>query len=420
MKFTHKGLQALKPKHSVFEVTETGVSTDRRGLQLRVYPSGRKVFMFRYHVNGKQRRMTIGEWPQTSLEKAHKVLGKLQEQRALSIDPADKKKRKDAKKKRQAEDQKHAVKRDTVAALAQEWVKRYVSKKRKDAAEVERKLAKDVLPFIGRRNPNKITVRDANMVIDAVVDRGSPIQANHTRSMCLQMFKFGQQRGSVKANHNPFAITAKPGEEKSRDRTLNDTEIHRLWHGLKKVKCAEDLKIAIKLLLATGQRRGEVAEAQWQEFDLEKRLWTIPASRTKSKREHIVPLSDLALDLLSQLQAINKNDKWLFPIRRRNRDAPISLRALTHQIYTNHEAMGIAHFVVHDLRRTVRTNLAALGVDPVTAKKLLNHALEGMDAIYDRHDYLDQKTAALQTWADRLNEIVTGEPATVVPIRAAS
>jgi integrase len=231
------------------------------------------------------------------------------------------------------------------------------------------------------------------------------------------MFKFGKARGLTTIN--PFEDTFKPGEEHSRDRTLNDDEIHDLWHGLDKINCADDLKIAIKLLLATGQRKGEVTQAEWAEFDLEKRLWTLPASRTKNKKAHVVPLSSVAMDLLGQLQAINGNGRWLFPIRRRDQDAPVSLRALTHIAYAHHDKMGLAHFTIHDLRRTVRTNLAALGVDHITAKKVLNHALEGMDAIYNRHDYLKQKTAALQLWADRLNAIVTGEPATVVPIKAA-
>ncbi len=194
MRFTYKGIQALKPKHNTaYEVTETGVSSDRRGLQLRVFPSGRKTFMFRYHVDGKQRRVTIGAWPETSIEDAHRELTKLRRQRREGIDPATEKKREDQKKK-------HAAEADTVAAMADVWLKRYVRRKRKDAVEVQRKLEKDVLPWIGRFHPDTVTIHDANLIIDAVVDRGSPIGANAIRSMCIQMFKFGKARGLTTIN----------------------------------------------------------------------------------------------------------------------------------------------------------------------------------------------------------------------------
>ena len=178
------------------------------------------------------------------------------------------------------------------------------------------------------------------------------------------------------------------------------------------------MRLILKLLLATGQRRAEVVGIGRDEIDREAKVWTIPSSRTKNKLIHLVPLSPLALELVDEAIETCANGRWLFP-------SPTGGETIRPQTVTatwrrNAEQLGIRDATVHDLRRTCQTGMTERGITRFIADRVLNHKEPGVGRRYDRYDYLKEKRAALEVWAQGLEEIIAGKKRTdgkVVPLR---
>ncbi|WP_434111457.1 site-specific integrase [Methylocaldum sp. GT1TLB] len=169
-------------------------------------------------------------------------------------------------------------------------------------------------------------------------------------------------------------------------------------------------RLAIRLLLATGgQRSGEVTRAAWSEFDLDAGLWLLPAARVKNKRDHLIPLTRLALDILNDLRSIYPESKWLFP----GRHNPLSVKpwnesTLPHAVQDFCEETKMLPWTPKDLRRTVKTRMGELGIDKLVRDRIQNHALNDISAKhYDRYDYVAEKRAALEVWCRQLEELTT-------------
>ena len=196
MKFTDRGIQALKATGKRYEKGET----NGRGLRVRVGRTGIKTFVYVYRKDGKLRRVTIGEYPATSLEMAHKLHSDARCAVRDGRDPKDV--------------LPHYCNRigaggHTVRELADEWLTRYVRDHRKTWIEVERVLEKDVLPHWGDRLAKIISRREVVELLDGIVDRGAPIQANRTYQMVRQMFEFGVRRAILETS--PCVALDKPG-----------------------------------------------------------------------------------------------------------------------------------------------------------------------------------------------------------------
>jgi integrase len=196
-----------------------------------------------------------------------------------------------------------------------------------------------------------------------------------------------------------------------RQRVLNDDEIYALWHASEK----EVSGTFYKLLLLTGVRAGELAGATWGEFNLKARKWVIPRERFKSDSEHVVPLSDTAIEILKSLpRAANSDGLWLF--NPRGKEVKERLDAAMAKILK----AEIPNWVPHDLRRVVRSNLSALNVPDLIGEMVLGHAKRGLQRVYDTHRYEPQIRQALEQWAERLLIIVGVIPtptANVVPLK---
>lgn len=218
---------------------------------------------------------------------------------------------------------------------------------------------------------------------------------------------------------SPFANLRPPVSKVKRDRALRPGEISTLWRAWDAVGYPfGDLQ---RLLLLTAQRRGEVAGAAWDEFDLGKRAWTIPASRAKSNRAHIVPLSDQAIDVLRAVPRFVDGD-FVFtttggrrPVSGYSKGKAATDRKVLELVETD-GLDPVGDWRWHDMRRTARTGMAELGVPEIVSERVLNHAPRGLVAIYNVFEYRDEKAAALQRWANRVSEIVTPPPRNVVKI----
>src|SRR5262245_27719092 len=282
----------------------------------------------------------------------------------------------------------------TVAALAEVYLR--LIQGLRSVGQIERRLRKDALPIIGHIQLHELHRRDVTRVIDAKF-LDAPITARRVFEDIRAMVRWSVARGDL--DHNPIDGMKRPPISKPRTRVLSDDEISTLWVRLDEFK--PEVARVIKLCLITGQRVGEVAGMSKGELDLARKVWNIPGSSTKNGHPHSVPLSQLALDIINQ--------------------APSRLSAgnISCAIYYNQ--FGLARrWTAHDIRRTVLTKMAELGIAPIVLGHVANHRTTTKAGItlgvYVQHAYEREKRAALELWASRLQGIIDGG-ANVVAMR---
>ncbi len=370
------------------------VEWDANGLGVRVGTSGKKSFVYTYREGPKVRWMTLGNYPALSLADAREKHGKALAARDKGLSPAD----------AELEAKREAREAPTVTQLAEYYIEHYAKRQKKSWEEDERQLRKDVIPKLGHLKAHSVRRRDIIELVEDIADRGAPVTANRTLAVISRMFNFAVEREILEAT--PAAGIKRVHKEQGRQRVLSEEEIRRFWTNLSGTQMTEGVRLALQLMLVTAQRRAEVTEATWDEFDLSAAWWTIPATRAKNGLAHRVPLSDLALGLLDRVKALSGDSPYLFPSPRGN--GPITVRALTRAVDRNIETLGVADFTPHDLRRTVASHMAGLRIPRLVISKILNHVEPGITAIYDRHTYDDEKREALDRWANRLGEISGG------------
>jgi integrase len=388
-RFTDKSIAALRPKAERYEKWEGA------GFGIRVSPRGAKAWVWVYHFQGRPRRLTLGSYFTMGLADARAKLAEAQKMLANGNDPGQ----------REVQQREADRAAETVGELAETYLEKWARPRKRSVAEDERILRKDVLPAWGRRKAKDITRRDVIALLDRIVDRGSPIAANRTLAVIRRMFGWALSRDIVTAN--PCAAVKAPGKESRRDRVLNPDEMAALWQALGNIELPISLpiRLALKLQLATAQRKGEVIDAEWSEFDLAEGVWTIPGERAKNGMPHRVPLSPFALAVLDEIKAGNgRGGKWLFASPRRN--GPITGAAVDHAMRHNRGALGIGEATPHDLRRTAASHMTSIGISRLVVSKILNHAEPGITAVYDRHSYDREKRVALDAWAARLEEVI--------------
>jgi integrase len=383
------------------------------GLCARVMPSGARTFVLvaRYPGSNNPTRRSLGSYGELTLEAAREKARAWLALIDRGIDP-----RHEEERQRLGELRKQ---KNSFAVVAEEFIKRHVSKTRK-AAVVERELRREFIDRWGDRPITDITQHDVVAVIDEVVDRGAPYQAHNLLGHVRTMFNWAIARGVYGLERSPCdRLRPKQviGAKKARQRILAGAEVRALWEAAEAI--GYPYGPLFQLLLLTGQRKSEVAEARWTEFHLEKREWTIPAERMKAEAAHMVPLSDEALKILSGLHRFTKGD-CLFsttfgtkPVNGFSKAKEILDREMAARLPT-----APAPFVIHDIRRTMRTGLSALPVPDIVRELVIAHTQKGLHKVYDLHAYADEKRHALDLWAGRVRNIVEPPPANVIPIHA--
>lgn len=423
MKFTDAGIKALKPKAERYVEWADGTP----GFGLRVSPQGRKSWVYMYRFDGRARMMTLGTFPEVGLAAARKAYGEAFEQVELGRDPAA------------GKVQGNQAARDmlTVNDLADEYLTRWAKPRKRSWKEDERILAVDVRPVWGKRKADAVTRRDVLALLDKIVERGAPIQANRTLEVVRRMFNFAIERDIVAAS--PCYLVKAPSRENRKDRVLTADEIRLLWTGLdraglepedggKRVEMRPLVALAVKLMLVTCQRKGEVVGARWEDIDRESGVWTIPAEVAKNGQAHRVPLSRQALDILDEAERLTTKppktgeaapERPPFVFYSPRTKAPFTAEAVNTALSRSFAALVVSGFTPHDLRRTGASHMTSMGVPRLTVSKVLNHVETGVTAIYDRHSYDPEKKQALDAWGARLLEIVEGKkaPGNVVPLR---
>jgi integrase len=404
-KLTPLAVQNAKPKKRGGallrnEIPDRGLP----GLFLIVQPSQVKSWALRYRINGRSRKLTLGGAdPATglSLAAARVAAAQARERIGHGIDPAAEKRSRRLAKPAPA---------DSIEAAVERFLELHARRKLRATSlrATEDYFRRLILPAWRGRTIHSIKRKDVIALVEDIAAT-RPVTANRVLSALSKFFNWSMARDAITSS--PVNGVERPGIEKPRDRTLDDSEIAQLW-----TACAE-LGVAgsfIRMLLLIGCRRSEVAGMKWSEIDTEKRVWTLPAERSKNKLAHKVALSTQAWDII---QALPRISDYVFsatgkgPLR--NFDWPKTLldRKLT---FTK-------PWVLHDCRRSVASGLQRLGTRVEVIEACLNHrsgVFRGIVGIYQRHDFADETRVALQRWADHIARLVGGKPAKIIRFKS--
>jgi integrase len=282
-------------------------------------------------------------------------------------------------------------------------------------AEVKRYLKKDIVPALGVLRINDITGAEIVALVKRVARRSHTV-ARRTFEIVSVIFAHGVANLSAKSN--PCAglkVSAIIGTRPKRERIkLTEDELRAVLGGVPRLGVKNAL--AIRILLATCVRKGELLRAKWEHIDLEAGLWRVPDENSKSKRGFTIPLPPTVVRWFNELKAIACGSAWVLPGQRLTE--PMCRSTLN--VALDRLGCDVRRFTPHDLRSTARSHLAALGVDIVVAERCLNHSLGGLVAVYDRHDYLEERRRALELWAGFIEACEHARPWNVMPLRTAA
>lgn len=355
---------------------------------------------FRYSYGGKARAMWIGSYGDLSLAKARERARELSARVALGYDVAGEKQERKASTLAKIEKEKNARR---VSDLALEYYEKQIVGRWKHPDILRRRIEKDIKPHIGNIKVEDVKPSDIDRMLQSIVQRGAPTIANDVLRWIKRIFNYGIKRHYLSINPAAaFDNNDAGGQERSRDRFLSEEEITLLFRAMKIAKgFSRQNEITFKLLLILCCRKMELCAARWEDFDLDAGIWHL--KNTKNGDNLDIPLSSLAIKWLQELKDLSLNSDWVLPARKiQNRMIPhIAESTLPVALAKLKPHMGnIENFTIHDFRRTARSYLASLGIDPVVAEGCLNHRIRGVEGIYNRHHYFDERKIAMQKLSD--------------------
>jgi len=401
-----------KQVKSLLRKSEQGRFSAGNGLYFRVSDEGSGFWVARYTINGKRREITLGKYPELSLANATVETAKLKIDVRSGIDPLAEKKRPDN------------VKIKTLNDLAADWLKNDIEKRLKHPGIPRRVYEKDLAPLFGEISLSRVSPMDVRATIEKIATSGRPTIANHALGYCKQLFRHGIRLGLLKSNPaDAFTVYQAGGVEQSRSRALTIDELKTVFRVLRENadQFTRENYLATALLLVLGIRKGELIAAKWSEFEIDAAVWNMPKERSKMGVAIAIPLPSVVIEWLSELHMRACGSDYVFPSRRTSkRRGYISDDTLNHALAklfglkvrpgeppaNKLGEVDIEHFTIHDLRRTCRSLLAGAGVAAHIAERCLNHKLKGVEGIYDRYDYLNERREALQKIADLLTPII--------------
>jgi len=390
---TDTKIKSLKPKDKVYKVA------DRDGLYVSVSTAGTITFRYDYRINGRRETLTIGKYGADgiNLAEARERLMIARKQVSEGISPATEK-RAERNKIRNA---------DHFCVFAEKYladVQLADSTKALRVATYER----DIKDTFGNRLMTEITADEIRSHCEKIKERGAPSTAIFVRDLIANVYRYAIQRGHKFANPADEIANSSIATFKKRERVLTPREIKLFFNTLEETQSDFALKKAVKFILLTMVRKGELVNATWDEVDFKNKVWTIPAERMKAKRAHNVYLSEQALDLIVAFQIYSEGSPYLLP-GRVNRGQPIANSSLNRVIancikFINKDEQRIDEFTVHDLRRTGSTLLHEMGFNSDWIEKSLAHEQQGVRAVYNKAEYAAQRKEMMQRWADQVDE----------------
>jgi integrase len=392
MKLTDRGVVALRPSPG----KQVDYFDDRMpGFGLRVSSTGHRSWIVLYRTGRRLRRLTLGTYPVLSLADARAKAKLVLSDVVQGKDPAHEKQ--------------VARRAETFGELAAEYLEKHAKARKRSWREDQRMIERELLPVWRHVRAKDVSRRDVRQLLEKIVERNAPIQANRVFALVRKMFNFGLERDIVSSS--PCLGLGQPMPNRQRDRVLSENELRAIWQAIGTERPL--IAATFKLRLLTAQRGAEVLSMRWEHLDLVEGWWTIPGELTKNGRSHRVPLSGAALAVLDDMPRSDDGGRELFPSPTKDG----SVRYAQKAVERVRKVAGL-DFTGHDLRRTAASYMTSLGISRLTVGKLLNHVETGVTAVYDRHSYDSEKREALEIWGRRLTDIVSrGDGRATLPIK---
>ncbi len=391
---TDREIQNLKPEQKRYSVKDKL----NNGLFIEIKESGIKTWHYRYSLNGKQERLTIGRYPDLSLKEARQVRDESASMVAKGISP-----------KQEKQDQKAGR---LNSLLFKDYGDRYLNevilKDRANPYNMILTLNNDIYPILGHIALNQISVDDIRRTIWRKKEQGYDAAANQVRGLLKRMFEYAVTLGLVPYNPVLSIPTRHIFKGKPRERYLSTTEIRTFYTTLLNSRIYKPRKLGLVLSLLTLLRKSELLRAKWEHINFEKRVWLIPETKADSatghSREMLVYLSDQMIEILRELQAIAGNEPYVFVGRQRG--THISHNAFNTAQKAALALTNIPNFTIHDLRRTASTHLNEQGFNRDAIEKCLNHTIGGVRGVYNKAEYAEERIRMMQKWSDFVFSVI--------------
>lgn len=384
MKLNARQIETAKPKEKPYKIADGG------GLYLLVKTNGSRYWRLKYRIDGKEKLLALGVYPDVSLADARAKRDEARKGIAGGIDPLEVKKEQKVEREAQV--------KNTFQEIALEWHKMKVKKWSAGyASDILEAFNKDVFPFIGQRPIADIKPLELLNVLKKIEDRGATEKAKKVRQRCGEVFRYAIVTGRAEYNPAPDLTSAMQGHESTHYPFLTTEELPAFFKALAGYSGSELMVLAARLLIITGLRTGELRGALWSEIDTEKALWEISAERMKMRRPHIIPLSTQALAIIEQIRAMTGQFPLLFPGR--NDPSKTMSEASINQVF---KRIGYTGRVTgHGFRHTMSTVLHEQGYNTAWIETQLAHVdKNAIRGTYNHAQYLDGRREMLQWYAD--------------------
>ncbi|WP_323664808.1 tyrosine-type recombinase/integrase [Pectobacterium carotovorum] len=392
MKLNARQVETAKPKDKPYKMADGG------GLYLLVKTNGSRYWRLKYRIDGKEKLLALGVYPDVSLADARAKRDEARKGIAGGIDPLEVKKEQKIEREAQV--------KNTFQEIALEWHSMKVKKWSAGyASDILEAFNKDVFPFIGQRPIADIKPLELLNVLKKMEDRGATEKAKKVRQRCGEVFRYAIVTGRAEYNPAPDLTSAMQGHESTHYPFLTIEELPAFFKALAGYSGSELVVLAARLMIITGVRTGELRGALWSEIDTDKALWEISAERMKMRRPHIIPLSTQALAIIEQIRAITGNFPLLFPGR--NDPSKTMSEASINQVF---KRIGYTGRVTgHGFRHTMSTVLHEQGYNTAWIETQLAHVdKNAIRGTYNHAQYFDGRREMLQWYADYMVSLEKG------------
>ncbi|EOY9125834.1 tyrosine-type recombinase/integrase [Providencia stuartii] len=393
MKLTVKQIDSSKPKEKDYKLSDGG------GLYLLVKTNGGKYWRLKYRIDGKEKLLAIGVYPTVTLADARRKRDDAKRLLADGIDP-----------NQQRKEQKQASKIDSVNTfknIALEWYEgrkdRWSVGYRDDMMDA---FEKDVFPYIGNRPIAEIKPMELLEVLSIMEKRGVTEKLKKVRQRCGEVWKYAIITGRAEYNPAPDLASAFVPHKREHYAHLSVSELPDFLSSIDKYMGSQIVRVALRVLILTGVRPGELRKAEWSEINFDTKIWEIPAEKMKMRRPHIVPLSEQVIDLLKQIRPISGSYQYIFPSRTdyRKHISDMALNTMIRRMGYSGRATG------HGFRHTMSTILHEQGYNTAWIETQLAHVdKNSIRGTYNHAQYIDGRREMLQWYADYMGALENGD-----------
>lgn len=404
-----------KPQSQPFRVR------DGDGLYLLVNPNGSRWWRFDYTINGKRKTISLGIYPDTGLAAARRKAEEARQLVAEGIDPSGERKKQKAQSVEAQELERRISEGIPLPGSFEEVAREYHAKyspnwTENHAVKILTRMERDIFPWIGNKTLREITALDLLTVLRRIEARGVLETTHRIKQYCGQVFRYGIATGRADRDPSADLRGALPPVKQKHHPTITDTkQIGELLRAIDAYQGSFTALCALKLAPLVFVRPGELRHAEWQEIDLDKQEWRIPAAKMKMREVHIVPLSRQAVAVLQEIQPLTGHDRYVFPSER-GKVRPMSENTVTAALRRMGYAKG--EMTGHGFRSMASTLLNEQGWHRDAIERQLAHAeRDNVRAAYNYAQHLPERRKMMQAWADYLDGLKKG--ADVVPIRKA-